>query len=108
MACLEAAAQEQYVPRDQELHKPSDDNPELLLGGGKPGNTLRDFTTQFMYFSGHNTAEAKKPKMLCLESACVNSLFFKKRPTWEIILGNLSRKQTTYSCLSEVSPGSLH
>jgi len=45
MARLEAAAQEQYMPRDQGLHKPSDDNPELLLGGGKPGNTLRDFTT---------------------------------------------------------------
>ena len=45
MACLEAAAQEQYVPRDQELRKPSDDNPELLLGGGKPGNMLRDFAT---------------------------------------------------------------
>lgn len=45
-ACLEFAAQEQYVPRDRELHKPSDDNPELLLGGGKPGNLLRDCATQ--------------------------------------------------------------
>lgn len=42
MACLEAASEEQYVPRDQELHKPRDDS---LLGGRKPGNMLRDFTT---------------------------------------------------------------
>lgn len=43
-----------------------------------------------MYFSGHNTAEAKKPKMLWLETVCVNSLFFLKKTnfrnnSWEPI-----------------------